>query len=139
MKSERFEKWWRGFEWFILNTQKVWSSSKFKKLKSLCNRLSFRMKPWYFERDCLFCTRSASSFSKNTLNFLSHSMWVKWWHHAKFQPFHNSFVELFIFMGHIAKKSVNAWKITNEVRQVRKMMTWLWMVHFEHTKSLEFK
>ena len=26
------------FEWLILNTQKVWSSNKFKKMKSLCNR-----------------------------------------------------------------------------------------------------
>ena len=38
MKSERVENWWCGFEWCILNTQKVWSSNKFKKLKSLCNR-----------------------------------------------------------------------------------------------------
>ena len=30
MKSERVENWWCGFEWCILNTQKVWSSSKFK-------------------------------------------------------------------------------------------------------------
>ena len=46
----------------------------------------------------------------------------------------------FHFQGHIAKKnSVNAWKITNEVRKVWKLMMWLWMVNFEHTKSLEFK
>ena len=25
---------------------------------------------WYFERDCPFCTRSASSFCRNPLNFL---------------------------------------------------------------------
>ena len=31
MKSERIEKWWCGFEWCILNTQKVRSSNKFKK------------------------------------------------------------------------------------------------------------
>ena len=37
------------------------------------------------------------------------------------------------------KKLVNAWKITNEVRKGWKLMMWLWMVHFEHTKSLEFK
>ena len=38
MKSERVENWWCGFEWCILNTEKVWSSNKFKKMKSLCNR-----------------------------------------------------------------------------------------------------
>ena len=31
---------------------------------------SFRMKPWYFERDSPFCTRSASSFCRNPLYFL---------------------------------------------------------------------
>ena len=62
------------------------------------------MKPWYFERDCPFCTRSAFSYCRNPLNFLASSMWVKWWYHAKFQPFQSSFVELFIFMGHIAQK-----------------------------------
>ena len=43
MKSERVENWWCGFEWCILNTEKLWSSSKFKKMKSLCNR---RLSEW---------------------------------------------------------------------------------------------
>ena len=38
MKSERVENWWCGFEWCILSTEKLWSSNKFKKMKSLCNR-----------------------------------------------------------------------------------------------------
>ena len=38
MKSETFENWCCGFEWCILNTEKLWSSNKFKKMKSLCNR-----------------------------------------------------------------------------------------------------
>ena len=45
MKSERVENWWCGFEWFILNTQKVWSSNKFKKKKSLCNTWVFVRNP----------------------------------------------------------------------------------------------
>ena len=89
MKSERIEKWWCGFEWCILNTQKVWSSNKFKKMKSLCNR-----RVWYH---CPFCTRSASSFCRNPLNFLAHAMWMKWWYHANFQPFQSSFEMLFNF------------------------------------------
>ena len=55
------------------------------------------MKSWYFERDCPFCTRSASSFSRNPLNYLAHAMWVKWWYHANFQPFQSSFEMLFNF------------------------------------------
>ena len=55
------------------------------------------MKPWYFERDCPFCTRSASSFCRNPLYIISHAMWVKWWYHANFQPFQSSFEMLFNF------------------------------------------
>ena len=55
----------------------------------------FRPKPWYFERDCPVCARSASSFSCNPLNFLAHAMVVKLWYHANFQPFQSSFTVLF--------------------------------------------
>ena len=66
--------------------------------------MSFRSKPWYFERDCPFCTRSASIFCHNRLNFFAHAMWVKWWYHANFQPFQRSFVVLASFHGHLAQK-----------------------------------
>ena len=80
--------------------------------------MSFRPKPWYFERDCPFCTRSASSFCRNPLNFLEHAMWVKWWYLANFQPFQSSFLVLFNFRVIFAQnKSWNAWKIANEVRK----------------------
>ena len=45
------------------------------------------MKSWYFERDCPFCTRSASCFCRKPLNFLAHAMWMKWWYHANFKAF----------------------------------------------------
>ena len=93
------------------------------------------MKSWYFERDCPFCTRSASSFCRNPLYFLAHAMWVKWWHHANFQPFPSSFVVLFSISGSYSSKySVNAWKITNEVRKGWKLMMWLRMVHLKTEK-----
>ena len=38
-----------------------------------------------------------------------------------------------------SKLWVNARKRPNEVRKGWKLMMWLWTVHFEHTKSLEFK
>ena len=56
------------------------------------------MKPWYFERDCPFCTRSASSFCSNPLYVLAHAMWVKWWYHANLEPFQSSYQMLFNFM-----------------------------------------
>ena len=94
------------------------------------------MKPWYFEWDCPCCTRSASSFCRSPRYFLAYAMWVKWWHHANFQPFQSSFVVLFSISGsYSSKKSVNAWKITNEVRKGWKSMMWLWMVHFENRKT----
>ena len=75
MKLERAEILGCGIEWCILNAQKVWNSNKFKKMKCLCN-MSFRLKPSYFEGDGPVCTRSASSFCRNPLNFLAHGIWV---------------------------------------------------------------
>ena len=80
--------------------------------------MSFRLKPLYFERDSPVCTRSTSSFCRNALNFCTHVMSVKWWYHAKFQPFLSPGCCAFQFQGHVAEnKSVNAWKIANEVRK----------------------
>ena len=81
--------------------------------------MSFHLKPLYFERDGPVCTRSASSFCRNPLNFCTHVMWVKRWYHAKFQPFLSSGCSPFQFQGQLAEnKSLNAWKIANEVRKV---------------------
>ena len=92
--------------------------------------MSFRLKPLYFERDGPVCTRSASSFCRNTLNFCTHVMWVKWWYHAKFQHFLSPGCSAFQFQGHLAKnQSVNAWKIANEVRKGWNFSMWLWMLH----------
>ena len=92
--------------------------------------MSFRLKPLYFERDGPICTRSASSFCRNPLNFCTHVVWVKWWYHAKFQPFLSSGFSAFQFQGHLAEnKSLNAWKISNEVRKCWNFSMWLWMLH----------
>ena len=92
--------------------------------------MSFRLKPLYFERDGLVCTRSASSFFRNHLKFCTHVMWVKWWYHAKFQPFLSSGCSPLQFQGHLAEnKSLNAWKIANEVKNGWNFSMWLWMLH----------
>ena len=101
--------------------------------------MSFRLKPLYFERDGPVCTRSASSFCRNPLNFCTHVMWVKWWYHAKFQPFLSSDCSPFQFQGHIAEnKSLNTWKIPNEVKKGWNFSMWLWMLHFRCKKSLSW-
>jgi len=66
--------------------------------------MSYGSKLWYFESDCPFCTRSASSFCRNPLYFLEHAMWVKWWYHANFQPFQSSFWNAFQFRSHLAQR-----------------------------------
>ena len=99
--------------------------------------MSFRLKHLYFERDGPVCTRSASSFCRNPLNFCTHVMWVKWWYYAKFQPFLSSGCSAFQFQGHLAEnKSLNAWKIANEVRKGWNFSMWLWMLHLDAKKVL---
>ena len=80
--------------------------------------MSFRLKPSYFEGDGPVCTRSASNFFRNPLNFLADAMWVKWWYHALYQPFSEFICSAFQFQGHLAQnKLLNAWKLANEVRK----------------------
>ena len=99
--------------------------------------MSFRLKPLYFKRDGPVCTRSASSFVRNPLNSCAHVMWVKWWYHVRFQPFLSSGCSPFQFQGHLAEnKSLNAWKIANEVRKGWNFSMWLWMLHVGCQKSL---
>ena len=135
MMPERVESWWFGLEWCILNAKKVRSCNKFKKWSVGVTDEFFRPKPSYFERDCLVCTRSASSFRRNPLYYFAHAMWVKWWYHARFQPFQSSFCSAFQFHGHLAlKKSVNGWKIANDARKGWKLMTLPWIMHTERKK-----
>ena len=136
MKLERVENWWCGFEWCILNTEKLWSSNKFKKIKSLCNR---QVSVWNpdtskeivrFVHDPVF----AVSLSTFCTCYVGEIMIP-----CQLSSFSEFIWNAFQFQGHLAKKTVNAWKIPNEVRKGWKLMMWLWMVHFKHTKSLEFK
>ena len=101
--------------------------------------MSFRLKPLYFERDGPVCTRSASSFCRNPLNFCTHVICVKWWYHAKFQPFLSSGCSPFQFQGHLAEnKLLNAWKISNEVKKGWNFSMWLWMLHVGCKKVLSW-
>ena len=85
------------------------------------------------------CTRSASIFAVTLSTFLH--MLCGW--NDDTMPTFNLFrvhLKCFSISGsYSSKKSVNAWKITNEVIKGWKLMMWLWMVHFEHRKTMEFK
>ena len=98
----------------------------------------FSSKTLVLWKSCPVCTRSASSFCHNPLNFCTHVMWVKWWYHAKFQPFLSSGCSPFQFQGHLAEnKSWNAWKISDEVRKGWNFSMWLLMLYVGCKKSLE--
>ena len=103
MKSERVENWWRGFEWCILNTHKVWSWNKFKKMKCLCNRRVFVWNP-HTSKEIVHFVHEVDPIFAVTLNFFAHATWVKWWYHANFQPFLIVICSAFQFQGHLAKK-----------------------------------
>ena len=139
MKSERVENWWCGFEWCILNTEKVWSSNKFKKMKSLCN---IRVSVWNPDtsKDIVCFVHEVHLVFVVTLSAFLH-MLCGW--NGDTMPTFNLFrvhLECFSLSGsYSSKQSVNAWKITKEVTKGWKLMMWLRMVHFEHRKSLEFK
>ena len=139
MKSERIEKLWCGFEWCIFNTQKVRSSNKFKKMKSLCKR---RVSVWNRDtsKEIVRFVHEVHPVFAITLSSFLHVLCG--WNDDTMPTFNLFRVHLKCFSisgSYTSKYSVNAWKITNEVRKDWKMIMWLWLVHFQHTKSQEFK
>ena len=139
MKSERIEKWWCGFEWCILNTQKVRSSNKFWKMKSLCNRRVSGWNPDTLKEIVRFVHEVHPVFAVTLSTFLH--MLCGW--NDDIMPTFNIFrvhFKCFSILGtSSSKKKVNARRIPNEVRNCWHFVMCLWMVHFEHTKSIEFK
>ena len=132
MKSERVVNWWFGFEWCIFNTERQWSSNK-------CNR---RVSVWNSDtsKEIVRFVHEVHPVFAVTLSTFLHMLcgWI-----FDTMPTFNLFtvdVECFsLSRSYSSKQSVNAWKITNEVKKGWKLMMWLWMVHFEHTKIQEFK
>ena len=101
--------------------------------------MCFLLKPLYFERDGPVCTRSASSFCRNPLNFWTQVMWVKWLYHGNFQPFLSSGCSPFQFQGHLAENKLwNAWKISNKVRKGWNFSMCLWMLQVGCKKILSW-
>ena len=138
MKSERVVNWWYGFEWCILNTERLWSSNKLK-MKSLCNRRTSVWNPDTSKEIVCFVHEVHPFFCVSLCTFLH--MLCGWNDYT--MPTWNLFRVHFkcfsISWSYSLKQSVNAWKITNEVAKGCELMMWLWMVHFEHRKTMEFK
>ena len=110
----------------------------FKKWSVVVTDVFFRPKPWYFERDCPVCTRSASSFCRNPLYFFCTCHLGEMRIPCQVSTFSEFICSALQFQGHLAQnKSVNASNTTNYVRKGWKLTTWLWMVHNERTISLE--
>ena len=93
--------------------------------------MSLRVKPLYFERDGPVCTRSASNFCQ-----LLHTCYVgQMMIPCQVSTIFEFSCSGFQIQGHLAQnKSLNAWKIANEVRQGWNFSMWLWMVHIECKK-----
>ena len=141
MMSERVGNWWRHFECCIVNTKEVQSSNKFKKHWSA--RVTDE-----FSSETLILRKSLSSLYTKCVQFFP-------WPYLLFCTCYagemmipcqvSTFSEFVLLWFTVSRsfsslnKSVNAWKITNEVRKGCKLMMWLWMVHFEHRITMEFK
>ena len=124
--------------WMVHTEHKnVWSCNKFKKWSAgVIDEFSSEM---------LILQKRLSSLYTKCIQFLSYpsllfctcyvgEMMIP----CQVSTFSEFICSAFQFQGHLAQnKSVNAWKIANDVRKGWKLMTWLWMVHTERKKSLE--
>ena len=110
-----------------------------KKLKSLCNRQVSVWNPDTSKEIVRFAHEVHPVFAVTLSTFL-HMLCAS---NDDIMPTFNLFrvhLKCFSISGSYSSKySVSAWKITNEVRKGWKLMMWLWMVHFEHRKTMEFK
>ena len=126
MKSESVENWWCAFEWCNLTTEKLWSSNKLKKMKSLCNRHVSVWNPDTSKEIVRFVHEVHPVFAVTLWTFL-HMLYG--WNDDTMPTFNLFTVHLkcfWILGSYSSKWLVNAWRITNEVR-----MDWKWWWCFE--------
>ena len=108
-------------------------------MKSLCNRRVSVWNPDTSKEIVCFVHEGHPVFAVSISTFLH---MLCGWNDDTMQPFNCFRVHLKCFSisgSYSSKKLVNSWKMTNEVRKGWKLMIWLWMVHFEHRKTMEFK
>ena len=113
---------------------------KNRKMKCLCNRWVFIWNPHTSKEMVQFVHEVHPVLAVTLSTFANMLCGSNYDTMPSFNLFLSSFVAAFHFQGHLAQnKSLNAWKITNEVRKGSNFSMWLSMVHIECTKSLEFK
>ena len=139
MKLERFEILICVFEWCILNAQKVLSWNKFKKWNA-CKRWVFVRNPRTSKEMVHFVHEVHPVFAV-TLSTFAHMLWGgQMMIPCQVSTFSEFICSAFQFQGYLAQnKSLNAWKIANEVRKGWNFSMWLWMLHVGCKKSLELK
>ena len=162
MMSERVGKWCRRFEWCILNAKIGWSSNKFKKHWSarvtdefssetlILRRRLYRLytrcvqfSPW---PSLLFCTCYAGEMMI-PWRCVQFSLWPsllfctcyagEMMIPCQVPTFPEFILRWFSISPSFSSlnKSINDWKIANDVRKYWKLMTSLWMVRTERKKS----
>ena len=135
MKSE---KGWKSIMWLWMvhfENRKTRSSNKFKKMKSLCNR---RVSVWNPDtsNEIVRIVHEVHPVFAVSLSTFLHMLCG--WNDDTMTTFNLFRVHLKCFSisgSYSSKKSIDAWKINNEVRKGWKSMMWLWMVHFENRKT----
>ena len=139
MKSERVEILVCVFECCILNAKNVLSWNKYRKMKCLCNRWVFVWNPYTLKEMVQFVHEVHPVFSIILSTFAHMLCGSNDDAMPSFYLFKFS-CSAFQLQGHLAQnKSLNAWKIANEVRKGWNFSMWLWMVHIECKNSLELK
>ena len=104
MMSEHVGNWWRRFECCMLNTKEVQSSNKFKKHWSARETDEFSSETLILRKSLSSLYTKCVQTRSDPLYSFAHAMRVKWWYHAKFQPFSEFISSAFQFQGHLAQK-----------------------------------
>ena len=135
MKLERVDILVCGFEWCILNAKNVFSWNKSRKIKCLWNRWVFVWNPRTLKEMVQFVHEVHPVFAV-ILSTFAHMLCAS---NDDTMPSFKLFW-VYQFQGHLAQnKSLNAWKISNEVRKGWNFSMWLWMLHVGCKNSLELK
>ena len=139
MKSKRVDISVCGFEWCILNAKIVLSWNKFRKMKGLWNRWVFVWNRRTLKEMVQFVHEVLPVFSV-ILSTFAHMLCASNDDTCQVSTFSEFSCSAFQFQGYLAQnKSLNAWKIANEVRKGWNFSMWLWILHVERKRSLELK
>ena len=139
MKLERLEIPICGYECCILDSKKVLSWNKLRKMKCLCKIWIFVWNACTLKEMVQFVHEVHPVFA--VIAQLLHTCYVgQMMIPCQVSTFLSSGCSPFQFQGHLAEnKSLNEWKISNEVRKGWNFSMWLWMLHVGCKKSLELK